>query len=205
MDSAKIRAALRNGTLQVQAVSGTTPGWYTVSDVLRHQTGHKGAFKVVTETGRTVDATEDHSLFRFIDGHLEELAPRDMKVGDQIAVVDGDCVRGETVREVTRIDPLEGSFDLSVPGPQNFVLVNGIVAHNSYSIGGISLDINKADGYEASFRAMDELFDKQLEKAKQTVKILKGLQQHRYGMGVRSAFGPMTSKGSLTPRKFVGI
>jgi len=44
-----------------------------------------------------------------------------------------------------------------------------------------------------------------LERAKQTVRIVKGLQQSRYGIGIRSAFGPYSSRGQLTPRKFMGF
>ena len=29
--------------------------------------------------------------------------------------------------------------------------------------------------------------------------------QPKYGIGIRSAFGPYTGRGSLTPRKFVGF
>jgi hypothetical protein len=96
-------------------------------------------------------------------------------------------------------------YDLCVPGPENFVLTNGILAHNSYSIGGISLDIDKASKYEAAAGSAQEQFDKQIEKAKATVNIIRGLQQPRYGTGIRSAFGPYVGGGVLTPRQFVGL
>lgn len=85
------------------------------------------------------------------------------------------------------------------------LIVNANHEDYGYSIGGISLDLDRSSKYESSYQLMNDQFDKQLERAKQTVKFVKGLQQFKYGMGVRSAFGPMTSKGSLTPRKFVGI
>ena len=96
-------------------------------------------------------------------------------------------------------------YDLCVPGPENFVLSNGIVAHNSYSIGGVSLDIDKSSKYESLKQGAEDQFDKQLEKAKETVKIIKGLQQPKFGTGIRSSFGPYTSKGVLSPRKFMGF
>ena len=71
-------------------------------------------------------------------------------------------------------------------------------------MGGISLDIEKSSKYESAHRVVSEQFDKQLENAKNTVKIVKGLQQSRYGTGIRSAFGPFTSRSSLSPRKFLG-
>ena len=43
-----------------------------------------------------------------------------------------------------------------------------------------------------------------IKKAKaRTVKFIRGLQQPRFGMGVRSAFGPFTGKGVMSPRNFV--
>jgi hypothetical protein len=74
----------------------------------------------------------------------------------------------------------------------------------SYSIGGVNLDIERSSKYESTYQALNDQFDKQLEKAKATVKIIRGLQQPRYGMGIRSSFGPAVGNGVLTPRKFVG-
>jgi hypothetical protein len=67
------------------------------------------------------------------------------------------------------------------------------------------LDIDKASKYEAAFQSTSEQFDKQLEKTKATVNIIKGLQQPKYGTGIRSAFGPYVGAGVLSPRKFVGF
>ena len=84
-------------------------------------------------------------------------------------------------------------------------MLNWVADEFDYSIGGISLTIDKSSKYESLYQAMSDQFDKQLEKAKATVKIAKGLQQPRYGIGIRSAFGPYTSSGTITPRKFVGF
>jgi len=73
----------------------------------------------------------------------------------------------------------------------------------NYSIGGISLDLDKSSKYEGAYQAATEQFDKQLEKAKLTVNVVKGLQQPRFGMGLRSAFGPYSGRGVLSPRKFM--
>jgi hypothetical protein len=74
-----------------------------------------------------------------------------------------------------------------------------------YSIGGVSLSLDQASKYESTYGLLSDQWDKQILAAKQTVKILKGLQQPRYGLGVRSAFGPAVGAGVLTPRKFVGF
>lgn len=83
--------------------------------------------------------------------------------------------------------------------------INWIADEFSYSIGGVSLDLEKSSKYEAAAQSANEQFDKQLEKAKQTVNVVRGLQQPRYGTGIRSAFGPYAGRGVLSPRKFVGL
>lgn len=83
--------------------------------------------------------------------------------------------------------------------------LNWIADEFDYSIGGVSLAIDKSSKYEATYQTLSDQFDKQLERAKATVKIVKGLQQPKYGIGIRSAFGPFTGRGVLTPQKFVGF
>jgi hypothetical protein len=87
----------------------------------------------------------------------------------------------------------------------NALRINWIADEFDYSIGGVSLAIDKASKYESAAQFAADQFDKQLEKAKATVKITKGLQQPKYGTGIRSAFGPFTGRGVLTPAKFVGF
>jgi hypothetical protein len=83
--------------------------------------------------------------------------------------------------------------------------INWTVDEFDYSIGGVSLTIEKSSKYESLKNGASELFDKQLDRAKQTVKFIRGLQQPKYGAGIRSAFGPYTGAGVLTPRKFIGV
>jgi hypothetical protein len=83
--------------------------------------------------------------------------------------------------------------------------VNWIADEFDYSIGGVSLNLDKASKYEGAYQATVEQFDKQLEKAKATVNVIRGLQQPRYGTGIRSAFGPYAGRGVLAPSKFVGM
>lgn len=83
--------------------------------------------------------------------------------------------------------------------------INWIADEFDYSIGGVSLSIEKSSKYESARAAAKEQFDTQIEKAKATVNIIRGLQQPRYGTGIRSAFGPYVGAGVLTPRKFMGV
>jgi hypothetical protein len=48
-------------------------------------------------------------------------------------------------------------------------------------------------------------FTDMVTAAKETVKIIRGLKQSRYGLGIRSSFGPSVGRGALTPRRFLGI
>ena len=75
----------------------------------------------------------------------------------------------------------------------------------SYDIGGISLDISKADMYSSRMDSAEQQFEKMLEAKERTVKVTRGLKQYRYGIGVRSAFGPHTHEGAMTPQKFLGF
>jgi hypothetical protein len=83
--------------------------------------------------------------------------------------------------------------------------INWIADEFDYSIGGVSLNLEKSSKYESAAAATAEQFEKQLENAKATVNIIKGLQQPKYGTGIRSAFGPYAGRGVLSPRKFVGL
>ena len=85
------------------------------------------------------------------------------------------------------------------------LMINWISDEFDYSIGGVSLNIDKSSKYEAAANNFKDLFESQLERAKQTVKIIKGLQQPRFGIGIRSSFGPFAGRGQLTPQKFVGF
>jgi hypothetical protein len=83
--------------------------------------------------------------------------------------------------------------------------LNWIVDEFDYSIGGVSLSLDKSSKYEGAYSSLAEQFDKQLENSKATVNIIKGLQQPRFGMGLRSAFGPYVGRGVLSPQKFIGF
>jgi hypothetical protein len=83
--------------------------------------------------------------------------------------------------------------------------INWVADEFDYTIGGVSLNLDKSSKYEAAQQAAQENFTQQLEKAKATVNILKGVQQPKFGTGIRSAFGPYAGRGVLSPRKFVGF
>ena len=197
-----IRDAFRSKSLTVQAVqSDGTVGWFPVEDVVRHVVPHKTILRVVLEGGQSVDVTEDHSLFT----DLIPIRAEAVREGLPLTTVQEDKIVPCAVVSIAPITNPGVMYDLCVPGPQNFVLTNGILAHNSYSVGGISLDLDKSSKYESAQSNAQDQFTAQLERAKATVNVIKGLQQPRYGSGMRSAFGPYTGRGVLTPARFLSV
>jgi hypothetical protein len=85
------------------------------------------------------------------------------------------------------------------------LMINWISEEFGYSIGGVSLDLEKSSKYEAAKQNAESQWDKYIEVAKKTVKYTKGLQQSKYGTGIRSAFGPYVGRGVISPRKFIGV
>lgn len=202
----EIRKAFFQGRLRVRSVTASGEVVEAVvSDVMKHSTGHKPAFRVEVEDGAYVVVTGDHSLFSKVNGEYVPVRADRITTGSHITVVSQGEPQEAKVVKIEEVDPLGESYDLSVPGPENFILTNGILAHNSYSIGGVSLDLEKSSKYESAYQNYSDQFERQLERAKQTVKVVRGLQQPRFGMGMRSSFGPHVGSGVLTPRKFVGF
>jgi len=114
--------------------------------------------------------------------------------------------------------PLTGFTTDTVPRPWWTVTIHGAMIHAlralainwieeefDYSIGGISLSITKAEKYESLLNSLEDEFTNELIRAKETIKLLDGLQQPRFGIGIRSSFGPYSGRGILTPRKFVSF
>lgn len=83
--------------------------------------------------------------------------------------------------------------------------VNWVADEFEYSIGGVSLSIQKSGSYESLAENIQSRFSDDVVAAKETVKIVRGLRQSRFGIGIRSSFGPSVGRGALTPRRFLGI
>ena len=83
--------------------------------------------------------------------------------------------------------------------------INWVAEEFDYSIGGVSLSIEKSSKYQSMSESAQSRFETMVEAAKETVKIMRGLKQSRFGIGIRSSFGPSVGRGALTPRRFLGI
>jgi hypothetical protein len=206
----KLKQSFWKGKLKVRALpSGGegAPVLLPVKDVMRHHTAHKPTFLIRTLLGQEVVCTGDHSLFRWEGDTPAPFPASEVQVG--LTELVSRNAQGELERAlvafVQELPPEEHTFDLCVPGAENFFLDNGLLAHNSYSIGGISLDINKSSQYESLKGNAESQLDKLTEFKTRTEKYTFGLQQSRYGVGVRSAFGPATGRSTITPRKYLGF
>jgi hypothetical protein len=80
---------------------------------------------------------------------------------------------------------------------------NWVADEFDYSIGGVSLTIEKSSKYESLKQNAEAQFDKATEAKARTVKFIRGLQQPRFGIGIRSSFGPFTGRGIMSPRAFI--
>lgn len=203
----EIRDAFRAGQLKVRAADRETGeiGLYPVSDVMMHHTPHKKMVEVTVDiqgTPAMVVCTEDHSLFAF-DGKKLIPARAGMLDGMTIAAQVGNQIVAPLVTQLKEAPPEMFTYDLSVPGPENFFLANGILAHNSYSIGGVSLDIERSSKYESLKQNAEGNFKEAAETKMQTVKYIRGLRQPKYGVGIRSSFGGNVGRGVLSPRNFL--
>jgi len=81
--------------------------------------------------------------------------------------------------------------------------MNWISDEFSYSVSGVSLDIDKSSKYESMKNNFIGEFEKSRELAKRSIKIVKGLQQPKYGIGLSSALGPYSRPGIQSRRNYV--
>ncbi len=81
------------------------------------------------------------------------------------------------------------------------VMLNWIADEFDYSIGGVSLSIEKSSKYQSALGDAKDMWDKAAEGKTRTTLYILGLKQPRFGVGVRSAFGPYV-RGTLGPRAF---
>jgi very-short-patch-repair endonuclease len=204
MFSEKIKQAFKEGSLKVRSLPPDSDKsvWLPISDVARHLTPHKKILHIHTEK-ESIKVTEDHSVFLFED--KKPVSAKSLSIGDRIVGVTatGDVESLEIV-SIDILDPEEKTFDLSVPVAENFVLTSGILAHNTYSVSGVSLDIEKSSKYESMKRNFYEEADKSQELAKKSIKLIRGLKQPRYGIGISSALGPYSKPGVQSRRNFAG-
>jgi len=197
-----IKQSFLKGSLKVKSMVNKelNPTWVPINNILRHHTPHKNMYKICTDMGSVV-VTEDHSLFSWQT--KEPIKASDLKSGDLIVGLPIKEFEPAKVISTEIVNSAKYSYDVSVPDSENAVLDNGILVHNSYSISGVSLDIEKSSKYQSIADVFSAQYDKTLEAAKQSIKIIKGLRQFRYGIGISSALGPLTRPGIQSRRSMI--
>jgi anaerobic ribonucleoside-triphosphate reductase len=112
--------------------------WKLLTAVHRHVPASK-IVKTTLMDGRSIVTTTDHSLFTLTnDGTIEEISPasRPDKIvtahfmGWESSIIHPGIEMSEVAR-ITEASTPEYVYDVSVQGNENFVLANGIVAHNT--------------------------------------------------------------------------
>lgn len=83
------------------------------------------------------------------------------------------------------------------------ITLNWIADEFSYSISGVSLDLEKSSKYQSMKDQFIGEYDKIVEANKRSIKIIKGLRQFKYGVGITSALGPMNRPGVQSRRNWV--
>jgi hypothetical protein len=83
------------------------------------------------------------------------------------------------------------------------IALNWIADEFDYSISGVSLNIDKSSKYMAMKENLEQSYDKLKEEAKETIKIVKGLKQPRFGIGINAALGPYSRVGVQSRRNYV--
>lgn len=83
------------------------------------------------------------------------------------------------------------------------IAMNWIADEFSYSVSGVSLDLEKSSKYMAMKENYESQFTQAKEEAKRTVKIVKGLKQPRFGVGISSALGPYSRVGVQSRSNYV--
>lgn len=81
--------------------------------------------------------------------------------------------------------------------------LNWIADEFSYSVSGVSLDLEKSSKYMAMKENYETEFDKALEQAKRSIKIIKGVKQPRFGIGISSALGPFNRVGVQSRSNYI--
>ena len=98
-----------------------------------------------------------------------------------------------------RTPVLQGAIQFAAMALQ----ANWIVDEFDYSIGGISLSLDRSSKYEGLKSSAEQMWSQSVEAKTRTTKFMRGLSQPKYGIGIRSAFGPHVGRGVLSPRNFI--
>jgi hypothetical protein len=202
LDSESLKDAYKNKKLLIQSMNNDgSITWSPIEKVMRHDYPSKKILRISTDQGPFVVVTEDHSLFSW--DTKAAIKASEIYPGYPLIGVIGEELRPMIATKIEFLNPRQYMYDLSIPYNENFFLESGLLAHNSYSISGVSLDIEKSSKYQSMKDEYISEYDKVLEAAKRSIKIIVGLRQFRYGIGITSALGPLSRPGIQSRRNFI--
>lgn len=135
---------------------------------------------------------EDEELLEYIEWAINDFNSRPPTTG-----IDINNLFGSEKRWQTTILLRAAAFACFA------IAMNWIADEFSYSISGVSLDIDKSSKYMSIKDEFINEYDKIVEANKRSIKIIKGLRQFRYGVGITSAMGPLSRPGVQSRRNMV--
>ena len=135
---------------------------------------------------------EDEELLEYINWAIDDFNSRPPTTGISI-----DNLFGSEGRWRATILIRAGAFACFA------IAMNWIADEFTYSVSGVSLDIEKSSKYMSIKDEFINEYDKMVEAAKRSIKIIKGLRQFRYGIGITSALGPLSRPGIQSRRNMV--
>lgn len=135
---------------------------------------------------------EDEELLEYINWAIDDFNSRPPTTGISI-----DNLFGSEKRWQAAILIRAGAFACFA------IAMNWIADEYSYSISGVSLDLDKSSKYMSIKDEFINEYDKMVEAAKRSIKIIKGLRQFRYGVGITSALGPLSRPGIQSRRNMI--
>lgn len=135
---------------------------------------------------------EDEELLEYIDWAINDFNSRPPTTG-----IDINNLFGSEKRWQTTILLRAAAFACFA------IAMNWIADEFSYSISGVSLDIDKSSKYMSIKDEFINEYDKVVEANKRSIKIIKGLRQMKFGVGITSAMGPLSRPGIQSRRNMV--
>jgi len=103
--------------------------------ILVIHTGEQKCFKIETEDGQTVNATEEHKFFIKRNKKIIKIKVKDLKEGDELICQKKNSVTTTKIKSITPIGAKE-TYDFQVEPNNNLFLHNGILASNCIIIDG---------------------------------------------------------------------
>ena len=198
--SDKIRAI--GSKRKVYTMGDEYPVLRDIAYIMRHKT-NKMIYRVVSESGRFVDATEDHSIIVCRGGKIIEICPTNINIdSDKLIVAEKTLSLGYIFEKIASVDcsPYNGTdnfvYDIAVVSDcddEHTFFANGICVHNTDSVSGDTIirtqkhpgGIKISEFYEENIENIGECTKAGHESVNTDDKVLNALDGCVYSAGVK--------------------